>query len=264
MMFSSKSELAAGMAHEINNPLAGMMQTAGNISNRLTDVNLPANQHAAEEVGVSMTAIRAFMESRGILRMIKTINESGIRVAEIVDNMLSFARKNDAGISSHDIAALLEQTLELAATDYGLKKQYDFKTIEIVTEYEENLPYAPCEAGKIQQVFLNILRNGAQAMQDAGTEKPAFVLRTRFDKERGLVCAEMADNGPGMEEAIRKRVFEPFFTTKPVRVGTGLGLSVSYFIITENHGGTMDVRSEPGKGATFIIHLPLGKGIAKC
>lgn len=67
-----------------------------------------------------------------------------------------------------------------------------------------------------------------------------------------------------MEEAIRKRVFEPFFTTKPVGVGTGLGLSVSYFIITENHGGTMDVISEPGKGATFSIHLPLEKGIAKC
>ncbi len=249
--------LAAGMAHEINNPLAGMMQTADVMATRLTNVNLSANRRSAEEVGLSMESIKAYMEKRGILRMITAINESGRRVAAIVDNMLSFARKSNAQVSSSSLADILDKTLELAASDYDLKNQYDFKMIEIQKEYADNLPPVPCEGAKIQQVLLNILRNGAQAMQAAGIEKPRFIVRTQFEKERDRVCMEIEDNGPGMEEATRKRVFEPFFTTKPVDVGTGLGLSVSYFIITENHGGGLIAESEPGQGAKFIIHLPL-------
>ncbi|MDM8521870.1 PAS domain S-box protein [Desulfococcaceae bacterium HSG8] len=254
--------LAAGMAHEINNPLAGMMQTADVMSNRLTDLAMPANMRAADEVGISMDDIRAFMEKRGIPRMIRAINESGRRAAHIVDNMLSFARKSEAKVSYHALSELLDKTLELAATDYDLKKHYDFKLIEVKKEYEDNLLPVPCEGGKIQQVLLNILRNGAQAMQDAGTEKPRFIIRTRVEKERKMVCTEIEDNGPGMDEETRKRVFEPFYTTKPVRVGTGLGLSVSYFIIIENHEGEMAVESGPGSGAKFIIRLPLENGKA--
>ncbi len=95
-------------------------------------------------------------------------------------------------------------------------------------------------------------------MQETETDTPTFVLRTHFDKERGMVCVEIEDNGPGMDEKTRKRVFEPFFTTKSVGVGTGLGLSVSYFIVTENHGGEMSVESSPGNGAKFVVLLPVG------
>jgi signal transduction histidine kinase len=102
-----------------------------------------------------------------------------------------------------------------------------------------------------------LLRNGAQAMMEAGVVSPHFTLRVYFLKEESKICLEIEDNGPGMDEYTRKRVFEPFFTTKPVGVGTGLGLSVSYFIITENHQGEMFVKSEKGKGATFIIRLPV-------
>lgn len=254
--------LAAGMAHEINNPLAGMMQTASVMANRLGEkIDIPANAKAAKAAGTTMDAILNFMEARGIPRMIKTINESGRRVAEIVDNMLSFARKSDASISYHNPAELMDKTLELAATDYNLKKQYDFKTIEILKEYEDNLPAVHCEGAKIQQVLLNVLRNGAQAMQENmeiyNKDKPRFILRLKQDIKTDMLRIEIEDNGPGMDESTSKRIFEPFFTTKPVGVGTGLGLSVSYFIITENHGGTMDVISTPGKGATFNICLPL-------
>ncbi|RLD04269.1 MAG: histidine kinase, partial [Chloroflexi bacterium] len=253
--------LAAGMAHEINNPLAGMMQTANVMNNRLSNLEMPANLHAAETVGVSMESIRAFMEARDIPRMLTAINESGQRVAEIIDNMLSFARRSDAAITSVNLTKLLDKTLELAATDYDLKKQYDFKTIKIVKEYAAPLPYVPCEEGKIQQVFLNILRNGAQAMHKAreSGKEPCFILRTSHEKEADMIRVEIEDNGPGMDEVIRKRVFEPFFTTKPVGDGTGLGLSVSYFIIAENHGGTLDVVSKPNQGAKFIIRLPIKK-----
>ncbi len=249
--------LAAGMAHEINNPLAGMMQTANVMAGRLTNENMPANLKAAREAGVTMAAIRNFMEARGIPRMLATIRDAGSRAAEIVSNMLGFARKSEAQVSFHDFSGLIDKTLDLAATDYDLKKQYDFKTIEIIREYEAALPPVFCEGGKIQQVLLNIFRNGAEAMQAAGTGKPRFIVRTKFEKERKIVCMEIEDNGPGMDEAIRKRVFEPFYTTKPVGEGTGLGLSVSYFIITENHGGKMAVESQPGKGAKFVIRLPL-------
>ena len=251
--------LAAGMAHEINNPLAGLMQTADNMSNRLTNMKLPANLRAAEEAGTTIEAIQTFMKSRGILRMITTINKSGQRVAKIVDNMLSFARKGEKSITTLDITELLDNALELAATDYDLKKQYDFKTIKIVKEYSDKLPYVPCEGGQIQQVFLNILRNGAQALQESGTKNPTFILRISKDNKKNMIVIEFEDNGPGMDEAIRKRVFEPFFTTKSVGEGTGLGMSVSYFIITEIHGGTLDVVSEPGQTTNFILCLPLDR-----
>ncbi|MBA4367918.1 MAG: histidine kinase [Desulfobacterium sp.] len=254
--------LAAGMAHEINNPLAGIMQTANVMTNRLTGkMDIPANRKAAETAGTTMESIRLFMEARDIPRMLNVINESGKRVADIVNNMLSFARKSDAREASHSIADLFDKTLELAATDYDLKKQYDFRIIKIRKEYEDNLPPVPCEDGKIKQVLLNILRNGAQAMQEGGTDNPMFIIRAYFEKEKKMVCMEIEDNGPGMDEETRKRVFEPFFTTKPIGMGTGLGLSVSYFIITENHGGEMAVESRPGAGAKFIIRLPLkGRG----
>ena len=250
--------LAAGMAHEINNPLAGMLQTAMVMANRLsTKFNIPANREAAEAAGITMEAVESFMVARGIPRMLAAITESGRRVASTVENMLSFARKSDATFSSHDLSKLLDKTMELAATDYDLKKQYDFKKIKIVKEFAPNIPMVPCEGAKIQQVLLNILRNGAQAMQASGTDSPRFILRSRFEKDRNLVTIEVEDNGPGMDEQTRKRVFEPFFTTKPVGDGTGLGLSVSYFIITENHGGEMTVESQPGAGAKFIIRLPV-------
>ncbi len=234
------------------------MQNADVMANRLyKSINMPANLKAAEAAGVTMETIRNFMEARGIPAMITTIMGSGRRIVSIVSNMLSFARKSEAAASSQDLTDLIEKTLELAATNYDLKKQYDFKRITVKKEYENNLPLVPCEGAKIQQVLLNVLRNGAQAMQEGGIGKPRLIIRTRFEKERKRVCMEIEDNGPGMNETTRKRVFEPFYTTKPVGVGTGLGLSVSYFIITENHSGEMTVESSPGKGAKFVIRLPV-------
>ncbi len=250
--------LAAGMAHEINNPLAGMIQTANVMKERLINISMQANQKVAESIGIDLRDIKTYMETRGIPTMIDAINESGQRVSEIVSNMLSFARKSDDQKSSHYLPQLLDKTLELAAADYSLKKHYDFKKVQIVKEYEEHIPPVPCEGAKIQQVILNILSNGAQSMQKSGTINPTFILRIGFEKERKRICLEIEDNGPGMDEFTRKRVFEPFFTTKSAGLGTGLGLSVSYFIITENHGGEMVVESEPGKGAKFIIKLPTG------
>jgi signal transduction histidine kinase len=189
--------------------------------------------------------------------MLGTISAAGLRVADVVDNMLSFARKGDTQVSSHQLKKVLDKTIELAATDYDLKKQYDFKRIKIEKAYAEHMPAVPCQEGKIQQVLLNILSNGAQAMQTSLIENPQFIIRAYVDPYRNMACMEIEDNGPGMDEATRKKVFDPFFTTKPKGLGTGLGLSVSYFIITENHNGEIEVESRPGAGAKFIIRLPV-------
>ncbi len=247
--------LAAGMAHEINNPLAGILQNAAVLDNRLFG-DLPANRQAAEAAGTTMTAIQHYLELRKLPIMLDNIRSSGKRAAAIVRNMLSFARKSDRSVSSHDLGTLLEQTIELAQTDYDMKKRYDFKQIHIVRAFDDTVPPVPCEGSKLQQVFLNILKNGAEAMADVVDPKaqPTFTLRVKDD---GLWArVEIEDNGPGMDAKTRRRIFEPFFTTKPVGKGTGLGLSVSYFIITENHGGKMDVFSTDGEGTRFVIRLP--------
>ncbi|MBI9099161.1 MAG: HAMP domain-containing protein, partial [Spirochaetaceae bacterium] len=248
--------LAAGMAHEINNPLAGMIQTANVMSKRLDNKSLiSANIKAAEEAGITMEGLRKYIVSRGIPRMIESINMAGQQITEIVHNMLSFSRRDDNRRSSQNIEELIDKTLKLAETDYDMKKNYDFRQIKIIKEYEKNLPPIICENSKIQQVILNILRNGAQAMQSEKSDNHQFIVRIRSIEERNRITIEIEDNGPGMDEEVRKRVFEPFFTTKPIGIGTGLGLSVSYFIITDTHKGEMFVKSQKGAGTTFIINL---------
>ena len=158
------------------------------MANRLIDnFKFPANRKAAEAAGTTLEAVERFMKARGIHRMIATINASRRRVAAIVDNMLSFSRKSDATVSSHRLEDLLDKTIELATTDYDLKKHYDFKMIAIKKAYASNLPAVPCERAKIQQVLLNIFSNGARAMHAGGVAHPRFTVRTRFEKERAPV-----------------------------------------------------------------------------
>ncbi len=247
--------LAAGMAHEINNPLASILQNLQVVRNRLT-LGLERNIADARECGVTIEAVEAYARKRDILSMTEAAIDSGKRAARIVENMLSFSRKQEDSTSSKDLADLLDKTVDLMTGDYDLARKYDFRNIEINREYSDT-PLVCCDGSKIQQVFLNLLKNGAEAMYDAKTEKPVLFLRVMRDGQTARV--EIEDIGPGMPDDVRRRVFEPFYTTKDVGLGTGLGLSVSYFIIAENHGGTMAVESAPGRGTRFVIRLPLGK-----
>lgn len=249
--------LAAGMAHEINNPLAGMMQNAQVLLNRLSQ-DLPANRKAAQKVGITMDALKSYMEERKILSQLEHINEAGRRAAKVVENMLSFAKKAGQTRDYENLPDLLNRTIELARNDYDLKKRFDFRQIKIVIDKEDQFPMVLCEGSKIQQVFLNIIKNGAQAMADSPetiASGPEFQITCRVEKETAVIT--IADNGPGMDEDVRKRVFEPFYTTKSPDRGTGLGLSVAYFIITEDHNGELAVTSDKGQGTCFTVRLPI-------
>jgi signal transduction histidine kinase len=198
-----------------------------------------------------------YLDKRNILRYLSEIQDAGIRTSKIVKNMLKFSHNNELIMAPINLNMLLDEALELAAYDYDLKKKYDFKQIRIIRDYDENLPEVPCATTEIEQVFLNLFRNSAQAIsaKKASLETPQIRIVTH--KEPTSVKITLADNGSGMDETTRKRIFEPFFTSKEVGDGTGLGLSISYFIITELHGGTIEVESTPDGGTTFTIHLPL-------
>ena len=254
--------LAAGMAHEINNPLSGILQNVQVLTRRFTD-NIPANEQVAAQSGCSMDSIRSYMARRGILDSLEAIREAAAKAARIVSSMLDFSRKAQGNFTTEDIATLLDKAVELASQDYDLKKKYDFRMIRIERDYAIDLPSVKCRKTELEQVLLNLLRNAAQALFKGGDSwgRPCIRLKTSLNGD--TVRIEVADNGPGMDESVRKRVFEPFFTTKGPGEGTGLGLSVSYFIITANHGGSMNVESAPGRGTRFIIKLPLTQNAAK-
>ncbi len=249
--------LAAGMAHEINNPLGGILQACQNIERR-TDLALPKNVEVAQAIGADLALVRRYLEERGILNFVSGIRSDGARAAAIVSDMLAFSRRSESRLAPTDLTSVVDTVLRLAANDYDLKKQYDFRSVRIVREFQPNLPLVQCDKTKMEQVLLNLVKNAAQALAGCG-KSAAPVITVRLTQEPHHACIEVLDNGPGMEESVRRRVFEPFFTTKEVGVGTGLGLSVSYFIITKQHKGTLSVESTPGEGTRFIVRLPLNE-----
>ena len=172
--------------------------------------------------------------------------------------MLTFSRIGGTQHTEVALADLADAALRLAASDYDLKKRYDFRNIAIEREFDPDLPAVPCDPTAIEQVLLNLFKNAAQAMAADGTVGPRILVTISI---LGLhACLTVEDNGPGMGPATERRVFEPFFTTKAVGIGTGLGLSVSYFIITEQHRGSLTVTSRPGEGSCFTVKLPVGGG----
>jgi signal transduction histidine kinase len=248
--------LAAGMAHEINNPLAGILQGVQNIQRRL-DPALSANFDNALECGIDLSCLGRFLEKRQIGEFLQGIRDSGERAARIVQNMLNFTRTAVEDRSNVNLAELAERVVNIASTDYDLKKKYDFRHIEIIRDYEPDVPDVPCSSTEIEQVLLNLMRNAAQALalRTAGSPPARITLRTR--REGSFASISVEDNGPGMDKDVSRRVFEPFFSTKSPGEGTGLGLSVSYFIVTRNHRGAIDLRTAPGEGACFTVRLPL-------
>lgn len=254
----SVGSLAAGMAHEINNPLGAILHNAQNIRRRLSP-DLERNREAAEEIGLRLEAVNQYLQRREVPQLLDGIQQAGSRAARIVSHMLSFSRLSNRQLAECQLSELIDQALEIAGNDFALTDNFDFRAIEIQRNFDPKVSRVPCIGNELEQVLLNLLKNAAQAIhQGPHRSHGQIILRTRLNPPWAEIQVE--DNGGGIPEHIRKRIFEPFFTTKEVGQGTGLGLSVSYFIITNNHKGQMEVHCRPGQGTTFTLRLPLASG----
>ncbi len=246
--------LAAGMAHEINNPLSIIVQASQNVLRRL-DMSASLNVDAANRLCLNSDSLNVFLKERGVLQYVQCIKDAGDRVSSIVSNMLSFSRRGDRFYSCNDINLIVYNAVKLAEKDFSLKKYRNFKNLNISIICDPDLPSVPCLRLEIEQVLLNLIRNAVQAMSQSGAMNPSVILRTK--KIQDWVMIEVEDNGPGILEKDLGRIFKPFFTTKRAGEGTGLGLSVSYFIIVNNHQGHLTAMSRMGRGSKFVISLPL-------
>ena len=248
--------LAAGMAHEINNPLGSILQGTQNIQRRLSS-ELEQNTVVAKDCGIKLESVQEYLDRRCIFKILQEIRNNGERAAEIVANMLRFSRNGGTTKEQHNFAQLINRAIVLARHDYNLKKNYNFRQISIIRDYPETLQ-VNCMSTEIEQVILNLLKNAAQAMMaepHAASRQPKIQISAQ--QEGAWIVLRITDNGPGMDKKIAKRIFEPFFTTKEVGEGTGLGLSVSYFIIVHNHSGRIEIDSLPDRGSVFTISLPV-------
>ncbi|MFV0423926.1 transporter substrate-binding domain-containing protein [Oleidesulfovibrio sp.] len=246
--------LAAGMAHEINNPLGAILQAVQNIRRRMSP-ELPANKVAAEKSGIDLQSLEQYNKLRNIESIVNSIQRAGEQAAAIVSQILNFSQPEAPILIPSDINALIERVLLLAQSEWNLGNQASLNKISITTELSKGLPPVPCSSSDLEQVFLHLIRNAAQAMAQAKTENPRIVIRTILETMHLRV--EVEDNGPGISSGTSRRIFDPFFTTKEVGEGTGLGLSVSYVIITQKHKGTVFHETVQPHGVRFIIRLPV-------
>jgi signal transduction histidine kinase/DNA-binding response OmpR family regulator len=257
----SMGHLAAGLAHEINNPLAGIMQNVQVVKNRL-DVHPQANKNAAEQTGLSLEAMRLYLGQREISSRLDAVMTSGGQAAKMIENMLSFSRSDDSASLPESLSDLLDRSVELATSNFNLKQKFDFRLIQIRRDYDHSVPLVKCNRAQIQQVFINLLMNGAFFMDIKRQElnRQGINYQPRFDlrivDEAGHVRLEVEDNGPGIDSESQKHIFDPFYTASRKSKGAGLGLSISYFIVCEHHHGNLSVDSTPSERTRFIITLP--------
>lgn len=251
------SGLAAGMAHELNNPLGAIIQSVQNLRRRLSG-GLAANEQVAGEVGIDIALLERYLERRGIFDMLTHITTAGTRAADLIAKLLAFSQKSVAGRTSVRLSTLMDRAIDLAACDYDLKKRYDFRAITISRDYDPAMPPVVAHAAEIEQVMFNLLKNAAQALAERPADRPPR-LWVRIVAREGFAVIEVADNGPGIPDAVRAHIFDPFFSTKQVGEGTGLGLSVSYAIVVQHHQGSIEVESREGEGARFTVRLPFDR-----
>jgi len=221
---SAIGELISGIAHELNNPLTGVMGYS------------------------QLLQLREDLDDRAKENLYK-INNLALRCQRIVQNLLSFARKQKPERTLTDINEIIEKTVELRSYELQVNN------IEIHRYLDPNLPKTIADAHQLQQVFLNIITNAEQAMLESNG-KGQLKIRTRTDSQNANIIVEIKDDGPGIPENHLNRIFDPFFTTKEVGKGTGLGLSLSYGMIKE-HGGNIYVRSRLNEGSTFFVEIPI-------
>ena len=249
----SLGELAAGMAHEINNPLAAIVQSAQNIQRRLSQ-ETPRNHEIAEQLGLSMDSLQSYLQEREIIRFLAGIQEAGTRAATIVRTMLEFSRGSSRMERSVDINTVIRHALEFCHNSLLMSNPEAARAMEVSFTPNPELPLLTCNSTEIQQVIVNLIKNAGHAVRNVPSGQQRIEVHLLM--ENNYVRIDVSDNGSGMSRDVRQHIFDPFFTTKEIGEGTGLGLSIAYFIITERHKGRIDVDSTEGQGTTFSIFLP--------
>lgn len=248
----SLGELVAGVAHELNNPInfiygnmTHLKEYSNNlleIINKYEDYKNTGNEEKLKEIDLLKKEIDYEFLQEDIMELIKSCLDGAERSKQIVLDLKNFSRLDQSLIKEINVNESIDSTLNI------LKNKYKDK-VNIIREYEE-IPPLECYAGQINQVFMNIIDNAAQAIKDSGD----VIIKTGFENNDIVIIIE--DTGEGIEESILNQIFDPFFTTKPVGQGSGMGLSITYKIIN-SHNGTIEVESEVGKGTKFIIKIPL-------
>ena len=264
---ASLGQLVAGVAHEINNPINFIY---GNL--------LPAQQYAKDLLHLIALYRQEYSNPTDLIQdeidsidldfltedftdLLGSMQNGAQRIYEIVMSLRNFSRLDEAERKTVDLHTGIDSTLLVLGSK--------LKLINVVKDYG-HCPPLDCFPGQLNQVFMHILGNAADALKDQAnarkqpvepknsSHQPAINIHTHTTAQN-QIQVRITDNGPGIADTIRDRIFDPFFTTKPVGKGTGLGLSISYQIVVERHGGTLDCKSMPGQGTTFLITLPVGK-----
>ncbi|MGE5471279.1 MAG: ATP-binding protein [Bacteroidota bacterium] len=242
-------QLAAGVAHEINNPVGFVNSNLGTLKSYINRLLALVTAYEAVDAGGDRSLVETARREADLdflredLPSLIVESQDGLsRVTKIVQDLKDFSRIDQAEHQSANLNDALESTLNVVWNEIKYKA-------EVVRELGD-IPDVECVPAQINQVFMNLLVNAAQAIEQRGK------ITLRSGVENDFVWFEIADTGKGMSPETRNRIFEPFYTTKPVGQGTGLGLSISYDIIVKKHGGRIDVHSEPGQGTTFRLWLP--------
>ncbi len=259
---SSLGQLVAGVAHEINNPVnfiyGNLHYTDDYIQQLLLLIKLYQNYYPYPEPEIQNAKKEADIEYiiEDLPKILSSMKMGAKRIREIVLSLRIFSRLDEAEFKTADIHEGIDSSLLIL--QYRLKAQNNHPEIKVVKEYGE-MPKIHCFAGQLNQVFMNLLANAIDALEEGFQKElcPNPLIRISSEQVNENAVIRIADNGAGIPEEIQSRLFDPFFTTKPVGKGTGMGLSISYQIITEKHGGSLQCISSLGQGAEFVITIPM-------
>ncbi len=204
-----------------------------------------------------MEALRNYAEEREIVRQLDSIHESGIQAAKVIKKILEFMAGESSAFIEEDINQLLENSLTSAMDDKAVKYILSLENLDIVRDVTEDAAMVLCDKRKFSMVFFSIFKNAIQAMEESGTIKPGSTLSWVVRRKESWTVITITDNGTGMEEMTLKQAFDPLFSAREPGKGTGLDLSLVYFIVTQTHRGQIHMDSSLGKGSTLTIKLPL-------
>ncbi len=249
--------MSAGIAHEINNPLAVIINSVQNIHRRIYD-NLDDNIRISEELKLDLEKMRRYLEKNKIEKYLKNIKASVVRGMDVVRNMLNFSRIQEKNKSIIYISELIDLSIFFAKNDISIKNEMNVDEVEIDVKIGALTKKLYGFESELQQVFVNLLKNSLFAINEKMKKKPKMkpLINISVIEEKEYINIKIRDNGIGMTYEVKESIFDSFFTTKQTKEGNGLGLFIINYIIKNHHGGNILVDSQLGKWTEFTLKLP--------